>query len=81
LRLAFIISLCFIYSFLLAQKENDAIAKGNEAYVKGDYATAENYYSKAIEQNNKNATAYYNKANALYKQNKWKEAADMYATA
>lgn len=65
----------------VAQKENRAIIKGNESYKKGEFEIAESSYSKAIEANDKNSIAYFNKGNALLKQNKYSDAATMYAAA
>lgn len=64
-----------------AQKGNREIIKGNESYKKGEFAIAETNYNKAIVANDKNSTAYFNKGNALLKQNKFTDAANMYAAA
>lgn len=77
-----IIILLLTISFsALAQKGNRDIIKGNESYKKGEFAAAETDYNKAIESNNKNSIAYFNKGNALLKQNKFTDAASMYAAA
>lgn len=76
-----IILLLFFYQVSFAQKENEEILKGNEAYYKGDYFLAETHYNNAINLNAKNAIAYYNKGNALFKQNKFKAAAEAFEQA
>lgn len=75
------ILLICISVFAVAQKGNKEIIKGNESYKKGEFEIAESNYTKAIEANDKNSIAYFNKGNALLKQNKYSAAASMYAAA
>lgn len=81
MKLFWKILLVFFYQTSMAQKENAEIVKGNEAYYKGDYFLAETHYNKAININNKNSIAYYNKGNALFKQNKFNAAVEAFELA
>jgi Ca-activated chloride channel homolog len=81
MKLQLTILLCCTYIGLLAQKENKAILNGNEAYKKGEFALAATNYTNALNTNNTNAVALYNKANALHKQSKFEEAASLYEAA
>lgn len=70
---------CLLFVFLgKAQKSNNEILKGNEAYKKGDFKNAETEYDNALKVDGKNATALFNKGNALQKQGKLDEAAKQY---
>ena len=70
---------CLLLVFLAnAQKSNNEILKGNEAYKKGDFKNAETEYDNALKVDGKNATALFNKGNALQKQGKLDEAAKQY---
>jgi len=76
-----IIQLLIVAFTANAQKGNNEILKGNEAYKKGDFKTAEEAYNQALKINDKNATAQFNKANALQKQGRTEEAAKLYSSA
>jgi tetratricopeptide (TPR) repeat protein len=67
------LSCCSISGF--AQNEKPIIRNGNKEYKKGDYAKAEITYRKSIEKNNKTTEGKFNLGDALYKQNKFDEAA------
>jgi tetratricopeptide (TPR) repeat protein len=64
-----------------AQKNTAGIASGNDLYKKGEYAEAEAAYNKALEKNGTDYKATYNKGNAQYRQNNFKEAAKTYTSA
>jgi len=56
----------------LADKQ--VLRKGNDLYRENKYADAEAKYKKALQQNQYYKTAYYNLANSMYSQEKFKEA-------
>ena len=64
-----------------AQDEKMVIKKGNEAYKKNEFEKAAAEYQKVITKKPANSTAQYNLGNALYKNNKNKEAIDAYDNA
>jgi tetratricopeptide (TPR) repeat protein len=64
-----------------AQDEKTIIKKGNEAYKKNEFEKAAAEYQKVITKKPANATAQYNLGNALYKNNKNKEAVDAFDNA
>ncbi len=59
-------------------KERRFIRSGNELYEKGDYVESEVSYRRAIEEAAGSLEANYNLAASLYKQEQFKEAAQMY---
>ena len=63
-----------LVSFAEAQEVDKTIQRGNDLYKQQQYQQAEQVYKEAIEQDPNNATAKYNQANAIYKQNKPDEA-------
>lgn len=66
---------CFpVYS----QQASDLIRKGNDAYKEQQFAKATEEYDKAIAADPANTTAKFNKANAVYKQDKKVEAAEQF---
>ena len=65
-----------------AQKaERSDVRKGNRQYEKKKYTEAEIQYRKALEVNPHSKEGAYNLGNALYKQNKPKEALEQYQNA
>ena len=59
-----------------AQTEKKSVRRGNKAYSKQDYVESEVQYRKALEQNAHSIKGQYNLAAALYKQEKYEEAAE-----
>ncbi len=57
-----------------AQQGSAALRKGNELYRLQQYGLAEEQYKAALEKAPDNSIAFYNLANALYRQKKWAEA-------
>ncbi len=64
---------------LSAQQNNRQIVKGNEYYRAGKYDKAIDEYRKVLERNPDNSLVTYNLANALYRQQKFAEAEELYA--
>jgi len=61
-----------------AQQERKYIRKGNQAYEKNEFNKADIQYQKALEKNNNSFEAKFNIGDALYKQGKYKEAAQQF---
>jgi len=80
LRLLYTILSLLLVSVAFAQKANNAIIKANELYKKGDVKNAETIYNDALKLDKKNTAALFNKGNALFKQNKFNDAAKQYQT-
>jgi Ca-activated chloride channel homolog len=59
---------------VIAQSDASFFRKGNDQYKDGKYNEAEIQYRKGLEQNKDSWTGQYNLADALYKQEKFKEA-------
>ena len=78
-RLLFIL-IC-ISSLTFAQKEAPDVRRGNRDYHKDRYEEAEVDYRRALEKNNKSYEAHYNLGDALFRQNKYPEAAEEYVKA
>lgn len=76
-------ALFFLISLnLSAQKlERKSVRQGNKFYDKEKYTEAEIAYRKALEVNSKSKEGSYNLGNALYKQEKGKEALEQYQLA
>ncbi len=68
----------FISFSSFSQKTNEAVKQGNEAYRKNDFTTAIKDYTKALQEDNKNAAAKFNLANAQQKSNNTEAAAENY---
>jgi Ca-activated chloride channel family protein len=68
-----------VYSFSQSKQIEKAIQAGNDYYKQQQFAKASEEYNKAIAANPSNATAKFNQANALYKQDKKVEAAKIFA--
>ena len=69
------------YSLLQAQKEAPDIRHGNKDYKKDNFAEAEVDYRRALEKNNKSYEAHYNLGDALFRQDKYPEAAEEFTKA
>ena len=63
----------------LQTKSKFLLEDGNKLYDKGDYANAANKYQEALKLNPNYDKAKYNLGDALYQQNKAKEASELYA--
>jgi tetratricopeptide (TPR) repeat protein len=69
--------LCFSTAF--GQKaERESIREGNKFYNKGHFTEAEIAYRKSLEVNSRSFDGIYDLGNALYKQQKFPEAAEQY---
>lgn len=71
----------FFFPFCLpvqAQQANKNIQKGNEFYKQKEFVKAADEYNKALASEPENQTAKFNLANALYRQNKKVEAAQLF---
>jgi len=64
---------------LSAQAEKKFIRQGNKEYNKEKYQESEVSYRKAIDDNRRSPDAVFNIGDALYKQNKFEEAAKQFA--
>jgi len=67
----------FIFITAIAQSIEENISKGNNYYSVGQFDLAEKFYKDALEKDPENKIAQHNLANALYRQKKYKEAAEM----
>lgn len=65
----------------LAQKEMTDVYRGNKDYKAEKFEDAELDYRRSIDKNKKSFQAYYNLGNALFRQEKYAEAATAYAEA
>ena len=73
------LSLC---SIAHAQKaERDYIRKGNRLYTDSAFVDSEIFYRKALDVNPNSVASIYNLGNALFQQNKMKEALEQYVAA
>ncbi|MDR2774087.1 MAG: tetratricopeptide repeat protein, partial [Tannerella sp.] len=76
---AFLLVFLFCAGSLGAQKaERKNVRDGNKQYRKDKYTEAEVAYRKSIEVNPRSVEGIYNLGNALYKQEKYPEAAEQY---
>ena len=66
---------------LSAQKEAPDIRHGNRQYNKDNFEQAEVDYRRGMEKNNNSYEAHYNTGNALFRQNKYPEAAEEFVKA
>jgi len=69
-----IVGMLLCCTSLWAQEPDRLIQKGNDLYKQQQYQQAEVTYAEALAKDPNNATAKFNQANALYKQNKPDEA-------
>ncbi|MBN8876585.1 MAG: tetratricopeptide repeat protein [Sphingobacteriales bacterium] len=69
-----IVASLFFVKVLSAQEFDKLILKGNDLYKQQQYQQAEQAYAEVLAADPNNATAKFNQANALYKQNKADEA-------
>lgn len=69
------------FTLLMAQKEAPDIRHGNRQYNKDNFEQAEVDYRRGMEKNNNSYEAHYNTGNALFRQNKYPEAAEEFIKA
>lgn len=75
-----LLSLAALPLAVLGQKENTYIREGNDLYEEGLYLDAGRRYMEAISKNPEGEIAPFNLGNALYKQEKYQEAAGQFKT-
>lgn len=63
------------------QSADELTQRGNEAFGRGEHETAASLYDQAMEAETGKAVLLYNKANALYKMEKYEEAVQLYQKA
>ena len=68
-------------ALLFAQKESPDVRKGNRQYNKEQYTDAEIDYRKGLDKNNTSFEAHFNLGDALFKQEKYPEAAEEFQKA
>ncbi len=73
----FIIAGLLLFMQALAQSIDEGIGKGNNYYSIGQFDLAEKFYKDALKKDPENKIAQHNLANALYRQKKYKEAAEV----
>ncbi|TXJ25919.1 MAG: tetratricopeptide repeat protein [Chitinophagaceae bacterium] len=73
-HLVTIAALLFLMKSVSGQESDKLILKGNDLYKQQQYQQAEQAYAEVLAADPNNATAKFNQANALYKQNKADEA-------
>ncbi|MFI5219431.1 MAG: hypothetical protein ACHQNT_08065, partial [Bacteroidia bacterium] len=71
-----LITLFSVYAF--AQSERSLVRKGNKLYESKKYSDAEINYRKSLEKNKNSFSGTYNLGDALYKQQKFEEAASQF---
>ena len=81
MRYGLMLILLGISSLLFAQKEAPDIRHGNRDYNKDNFAEAEVDYRRGLEKNNQSYEAHYNLGDALFRQNKYPEAAEEFMKA
>ena len=64
-----------------AQQESSDVRRGNKQYRKQNYTEAEVDYRRGLEKNKNGYEAHYNLGDALFKQDKYAEAQEEFATA
>lgn len=74
----FFLPLLFGSINLYAQQANTITRKGNKAYEEQEYSASEKQYRKALAADSSFNKAFYNLGNALYRQNRYQEAATIY---
>ena len=72
-----IIAGIFLFITAIAQSIDENISKGNNYYSVGQFDLAEKFYKDALKKDPENKIAQHNLANALYRQKKYKEAAEV----
>ena len=80
-RLFIYIMLVLIPTLVMAQKEFYDVRKGNKEYKKEQFTDAEINYRKGLDKNNNSFEAHFNLGDALFKQQKYPEAAEEFQKA
>ena len=80
-RLFIYIMLVLIPTLAMAQKEFYDVRKGNKEYKKEQFTDAEINYRKGLDKNNNSFEAHFNLGDALFKQQKYPEAAEEFQKA
>ncbi|MBP5290421.1 MAG: tetratricopeptide repeat protein [Paludibacteraceae bacterium] len=80
-RLFLYIILVLTPALAMAQKEFFDVRKGNRQYNKEQYTDAEIDYRKGLDKNNNSFEAHFNLGDALFRQQKYPEAAEEYQKA
>lgn len=75
------ICLAIISPSMYGQEEREYIRKGNRLYKKGEFAGSEGMYRRAEEQTGSGHDATFNLGDALYRQNRFSEAAAEFSRA
>lgn len=68
-------------SSLAQETEHQALLEGTQAYEAGKYGEAVDYFGAAIDRNDASANGHYNLGNALYKSERYEEAASQFQQA
>ncbi len=64
---------------LVAQSDKDLVRKGNKEFSNGEYNEAEINYRKALDKNPTNTTAQFNLGDAMYLQEDYEKAAEVFS--
>lgn len=80
-RLFFYILLFLYPTLLMAQKESPDVRRGNRQYNKEQFTDAEIDYRKGLDKNNNSFEAHFNLGDALFRQEKYPEAAEEFQKA
>ncbi|MDR1347236.1 MAG: tetratricopeptide repeat protein [Prevotellaceae bacterium] len=79
-RISAILLLAFAISNTYSQKipERSDMRKGNKLYNENKYTDAETAYRRGLQKNSESKNAKYNLANAIYRQERYEDAAKLY---
>jgi tetratricopeptide (TPR) repeat protein len=77
----FFIILVLLPSSVFAESARNLVETGNEAFLSGDYETSLQYYEKAADLDPDSAVVLFNRGDALYKQEKYDEALNVFEGA
>lgn len=77
-NLLIVVSLLLIATIAFAQSERKAVRQGNKEFKKGEYLDSEISYRSALELNRSSFKANFNLGDALYKQEKFEQAAQIF---
>jgi len=77
-----VMALGFILPYsTFAQSDKKLVREGNKDYKKGNFNEAEIYYRKALDKNPKKHSAQFNLGDALYEQEDYEKAAEVFASS
>lgn len=77
-NLIIVVSLLLIATIAFAQSEKKAVRQGNKEFKKGEYFDSEISYRSALDINPSSFKANFNLGDALYKQEKYEQAAQIF---